>query len=770
MAVWVGLALAVTVLATEQALGTLNDPFAGFLVDAWARVSDVSAPSWNLDQSGLKYPDHVRAVNGVALPAPPREVAPSRAFYAELRRAAEAGQSNIVLDVETRDGVRRMERRLLRVPGAMVAFFFGVYALTGLFLLSTGVVVLWLSAYRAPALAFGAWAASAHLIFTSFFDYHTSTAITPVFPLGVMGFQASLLWLALSFPSPPAWAGRKTFGAMIALTVVLLGIGAAIGFAPQLGWDPTPLQGPASLGLFAFSVLLLLSVLARFRGAAAPERAPLRTVLLGLGVAPATMGALFLAMTLTGNSLFHLAAPFLFIVVPVSVGYALVQHDIGGASQVLTWRLLALPTTLLTAVLAATLGLGFGYLMLKLPSGALPALVAGAAFVLGARASRSSVRRWLFPAAAHFRPTIEHLADQLASPDAQGDVPTGARGGVQSGVQSAVQRAVERWLPASPVRLVAPEALGSIELAPPDAHVRLNAGERIWSLHPERQRHLILPMRSLGTLRGAIVVPPKQGGALFTEEDLALFDTIATLAAMSLHNADILAQADTLRRLEVELSRAEKTLALGLMGAQIAHEIAHPVNFFRGLVDEVDRGRLPSSDDVLTAREELDRLGRMLTSLRRLERPSLNLRPLQLRASVRRVADILREQLGRSEAVLQIDVADEIIVTADPDPLVQLLANLVKNGIEHCEPGRRVGVTVRDEAEAVVMDVWNSGKPIPESLRPHLFKPWLTTRREGTGLGLNIAVDLVGRLRWHIEHHREQEKTIFRITIPKRLP
>jgi len=407
---------------------------------------------------------------------------------------------------------------------------------------------------------------------------------------------------------------------------------------------------------------------------------------------------------------------------------------------------------------AATLGLGFGYLTLNLASGTLAGLVACAAFVLGARVSRSGIRRWLFPAAAHFRPTIEQLADQLAAPDAQVDV------------QGAVERAVARWLPASPVRLVAPSALGSIELAPPDAAFRLSGGERIWSQHPARQRNLIIPMRSMGALRGAIVVPPKRGGALFTEEDLALFDTIATLAAMSLHNAEILAQADAIRRLEVELSRGEKTLALGLMGAQIAHEIAHPINYFRGLVDDLDRGRLPCSDDVLTAREELDRLGRMLMSLRRLERPALNLRPLKLRPSVRRVADILREQLTRGEVALEIDVEDDVLVIADPDPLVQLLANLVKNGIENSERGERVGVKVRDETEVVVLDVWNSGKPIPESLRPHLFKPWLTTRREGTGLGLNIAVDLVGRLRWHIDHHREDEKTIFRITIPKVLP
>lgn len=762
MAIWVGLALTVTVLAAERAVDTVNAPFAGFLVDAWARVSDVSAPPWNLDQDGLKYPDRVRAVDGLALPDPPREVAPSRAFYAELRRAAEAGRSHVVLDLETDGRTSRVQRRLVRVPGAMVAFFYGVYALTGLFLLSAGVVVLLLSAWRGPAQAFGAWAASAHLIFTTFFDFHTSTALTPLFPLGVMGFQASLIWLAFSFPTSPPWAGRKTWGALCALTVGLLAIGVAIGFAPQLGWDPTPLQGPASLGLFSFSVTLLLSLLWRSRRAAAPERAQLRTVLLGLGFATAAMGALFLAMTLTGNPLFHLVAPFLFIVVPLFIGHALVRHDIWGSSQVLTWRLLALPTTLLTAIVAATSGLAFAHLVLDLSSGALAALVGAATFLLGARVSRESLRRWLFPAAAHFRPTIEQLADQLASP--------GARGAARiDTVADAVERAVARWLPADPVRLVAPDALDSIELAPPDAPARLSAGERLWSLHPARHRQLIIPMRSLGILRGAIVVPPKRGGALFTEEDLALFDTIATLAALSLHNAEIVAHTDTLRQLEVELSRGEKNLVIGLMGAQIAHEIAHPVNYFRGLVDELERGRLPSSDDVLTAREELERLGRMLTSLRRLEQPSLNLRPLQLRASVRRVADILREQLSRSEASLELDVPDGIIVNADPDPLVQLLANLVKNAIEHCEPGKRVGVTVREGTEAVVMEVWNTGHPIPESLRPHLFKPWLTTRREGTGLGLNIAVELVGRLRWQLEHHREEEKTIFRITIPKQL-
>lgn len=757
MSVWVGLSLAVTILATEQALRTLNTPFAGLLVDAWGRVSDVSVPSWHLDQSGLKYPDRVRAVDRVALPHPPREVASSRAFYAALRRAAGHGRTSVVLDVDTGAGPLQLERPLSPVSASTVAFFFGVYALTGLFLLSAGVVVLLLSACRAAAYAFGAWTASAHVIFTTFFDFHTSTALLALFPLGVLGFQASLLWLALTFPTAPAWAGRKTFGALIALTLALLGVGAAIGFAPRFAWDPTPVQGPASLGLGLFSVLLLLSVLLRFRRAAAAERKQLRTVLLGLGVAPATMGLLFVVMTLTGNSLFHLAAPFLFIVVPLSIGYALVRHDIWGSSEVLTWRLLAVPTTLLTAIVAATLGLGFSYLTLDLARGTLAALFAGGAFVLGGRLSRSSLRRWLFPAAAHFRPTIEQLADQLASPGAQIDI------------QSAVERAVARWLPASPVRLVAPAALGSIELAPADAALRLSSGERIWTLHPARQRNLIIPMRSLGALRGALVVPPKAGGALFTEEDLALFDTIATLAAMSLHNAEILAQAEALRRLEVNLSRGEKTLALGLMGAQIAHEIAHPVNFFRGLVDDLDRGRLPSPDDVLTSREELDRLGRMLMSLRRLERPALNLRPLKLRSSVRRVADILREQLSRAEVMLEIDVGEDILVTADPDPLVQLLANLVKNGVEHSE-GERVGVTARDEPDSVVLDVWNSGKPIPESLRPHLFKPWLTTRSEGTGLGLNIAVDLVGRLRWHIDHHREDDKTVFRITIPKVLP
>ena len=75
--------------------------------------------------------------------------------------------------------------------------------------LVSGALVLRMSGRRPAAFAFAAWCASGHMLFTTFFDFHTSTRLVPVFAIGVLGFQAGLLWLSFLFPEPPRWAGRR---------------------------------------------------------------------------------------------------------------------------------------------------------------------------------------------------------------------------------------------------------------------------------------------------------------------------------------------------------------------------------------------------------------------------------------------------------------------------------------------------------------------------------------------------------------------------------
>ena len=78
-------------------------------------------------------------------------------------------------------------------------------------------------------------------------------------------------------------------------------------------------------------------------------------------------------------------------------------------------------------------------------------------------------------------------------------------------------------------------------------------------------------------------------------------------------------------------------------------------------------------------------------------------------------------------------VADDAIVSADPNMLRQILINLVKNALE--AGARRIGI----EYHAGGLLVSNDGLPIPAEARKSIFVPFFTTKRTGNGIGLSLA-------------------------------
>ena len=81
----------------------------------------------------------------------------------------------------------------------------------------------------------------------------------------------------------------------------------------------------------------------------------------------------------------------------------------------------------------------------------------------------------------------------------------------------------------------------------------------------------------------------------------------------------------------------------------------------------------------------------------------------------------------------ECSVADDAIVSADPNMLRQILINLVKNALE--AGARRIGI----EYHAGELLVSNDGLPIPAEARKSIFVPFFTTKRTGNGIGLSLA-------------------------------
>lgn len=83
--------------------------------------------------------------------------------------------------------------------------------------------------------------------------------------------------------------------------------------------------------------------------------------------------------------------------------------------------------------------------------------------------------------------------------------------------------------------------------------------------------------------------------------------------------------------------------------------------------------------------------------------------------------------------VWDCSVADDIVVSADPNMLRQILVNLVKNAIE--AGAQRIGI-VENHGELLVS---NDGQPIPAEARKSIFVPFFTTKRTGNGIGLSLS-------------------------------
>lgn len=207
-------------------------------------------------------------------------------------------------------------------------------------------------------------------------------------------------------------------------------------------------------------------------------------------------------------------------------------------------------------------------------------------------------------------------------------------------------------------------------------------------------------------------------------------------------------------RLEKALADRERLSALSALSAGVAHEVNTPLtgvaSFARLLLDETpaEDPRRPTLEKIEQHAFRASRLiGSLLDLARGRPRDLSPLEPADLaREAVRSLAD---EAASRGVALTLAAPAALPRVAGHADALVQVLVNLVKNGIEAAgaEHGRRgaVAVEVRASGADVLIDVGDDGPGMTEEQRRRVFEPFYSTKSEkgGVGLGLAIASDII---------------------------
>ncbi len=211
-----------------------------------------------------------------------------------------------------------------------------------------------------------------------------------------------------------------------------------------------------------------------------------------------------------------------------------------------------------------------------------------------------------------------------------------------------------------------------------------------------------------------------------------------------------------LRRSQAELEsfyrermvRADRFAAVGELATGLAHEIKNPLAGLSGALEILaeDLASSPHQAEMVgEMRHQVGRLGHTMESLLSFARPpKARLRTTDVNATLEKVLFLIRQQRKASTIEVQPELGLGLpAVLADPNQLEQVFLNLCLNA---CQAMNGKGaLTVRSflAEERVTVEITDTGPGIPADLRPHLFKPFFTTKREGNGLGLAISARIV---------------------------
>jgi signal transduction histidine kinase len=291
-------------------------------------------------------------------------------------------------------------------------------------------------------------------------------------------------------------------------------------------------------------------------------------------------------------------------------------------------------------------------------------------------------------------------------------------------------------------------------------------------LHSLLAAPLLFENEAIGVL-GVFTEKPHR----FNNDEKRLLGALASLGAVAIQNSRLYAR---MFQSEESLRKNERLTTLGLLAAEIAHEIRNPLTVIKLLYGYLALD-FPESDprrkDTRVISEKLDQLEAIVTRVLNFAKAPSS---LHSRWSVAEIIEdtlvLIRLKLAQGKVHLHFPPpVQPLIVDGHKGQLQQVILNLLLNSMQvmpdggeitiHCAAGDRGGVPV------AIIDIADTGRGIPEAIRDRIFDSFLTGRPDGTGLGLAIVERILH------SHHGDiavlatsPQGTTMRVTLPLARP
>jgi signal transduction histidine kinase len=245
-------------------------------------------------------------------------------------------------------------------------------------------------------------------------------------------------------------------------------------------------------------------------------------------------------------------------------------------------------------------------------------------------------------------------------------------------------------------------------------------------------------------------------------------------SAARLRSANGGSHPTALKPSEQTTQESERLALLGTMAVVFAHEVANPLHGISTVLEFVESELESANFDtgfllatIQGAMREIDRLGSLLSEFRGIACPqNVDFQKTDLVKNTEEVLSCQRDACRALGITLELQFESPLLpVMANPEKIKQIVLNLCKNAVEAMPAGGRLTVNGYHLADAVVLEISDTGTGIPEGL--DVFELFRTTKPGGSGLGLPLVRQIVSAHNGAIHYASEPgHGTTFKVYLP----
>lgn len=223
------------------------------------------------------------------------------------------------------------------------------------------------------------------------------------------------------------------------------------------------------------------------------------------------------------------------------------------------------------------------------------------------------------------------------------------------------------------------------------------------------------------------------------------------------------------KHLEKEIRRLDRLNLIGEMAASIGHEIRNPMTAIRGFLQMLSSKPVYTDDlvyfDLMI--EELDRANDIISEyLGMAKNKKVDLQYVFLDLIIKSIYPMIQSDANHREIRVKLDLNKPPQPLIDENEIRQLILNLTRNGLEAMSAGGTLSIGTTTEGSDIVLYVKDEGQGLPSEVIDRLGTPFVTTKDNGTGLGLAVCYSIAVRHKATIHYQTGPSGTTFYVRFP----